>query len=87
MITYNHPVEPLNYGNYLGMYVQDAWTIGRRLSLHLGVRWSTKKRTRRPSASRRPNSRPGACFPTPGPGPVDHGDAAPAFRVRPLRQR
>jgi hypothetical protein len=42
IITYNYPVTPKNYGEYLGMYFQDAWSIGRRLNLSLGVRWSTE---------------------------------------------
>src|SRR5262245_10453391 len=42
IITYNYPVTPLNFGNYSGLYFQDAWSVGRRLNLSLGVRWSTE---------------------------------------------
>jgi hypothetical protein len=42
IITYNYPVTPQDYANYLGLYLQDAWSIGRRLNLSLGVRWSTE---------------------------------------------
>ena len=42
IITYNYPVTPQDYANYLGLYLQDAWSIGHRLNLSLGVRWSTE---------------------------------------------
>ena len=38
--TFNYPVSPQNKENYLGVYAQDAWTIARRLTLSLGVRYS-----------------------------------------------
>ena len=63
LITYNHPVEPLNFANYLGMYVQDAWTIGRRLSLHLGVRWSSEEAYAPPQCIPTTEFAAGACFP------------------------
>jgi Carboxypeptidase regulatory-like domain len=63
MITYNHPVEPLNFADYLGMYVQDAWTVGRRLSLHLGVRWSTEEAYAPPQCIPTTEFAAGACFP------------------------
>jgi hypothetical protein len=62
MITWNHPVQPLNYGNYLGMYVQDAWTIGRRLSLHVGMRWSTEEAYAPPQCIPTSEFAQGACF-------------------------
>jgi hypothetical protein len=37
--TFNYPVRPYNSQHYLGLYVQDAWTITRRLSLALGMRY------------------------------------------------
>ncbi len=40
IISYNVPVTPLNYGTYFGTYFQDSWTVGSRLTLNLGVRWS-----------------------------------------------
>ncbi len=62
MISWNHPVEPLNYGNYLGMYVQDAWTIGRRLNLHLGLRWSSESAYAPPQCIPTTEFAQGACF-------------------------
>ena len=62
IITWNHPVQPLNYGNYLGMYVQDAWTIGRRLNLHLGMRWSTEEAYAPPQCIPQTEFAQGACF-------------------------
>ena len=38
--TFNYPVSPQNKETYLGVYAQDAWTIARRLTLSLGVRYS-----------------------------------------------
>jgi hypothetical protein len=38
--TFNYPVSPQNKETYLGVYAQDAWTLARRLTLSLGVRYS-----------------------------------------------
>ena len=38
--TWNYPVEPQNLGKYVGVYGQDAWTIARRLTLSLGIRFA-----------------------------------------------
>jgi Carboxypeptidase regulatory-like domain len=37
--TYNTPTRPENHSTYLGLYAQDAWTIARRLTLDLGIRY------------------------------------------------
>jgi len=37
--TTNAPVRGQNHGNYLGAYVQDSWTLARRLTLNLGMRF------------------------------------------------
>ena len=34
------PSQPRNDGNYIGLYAQDAWTLARRLTLNLGVRFA-----------------------------------------------
>jgi hypothetical protein len=36
----NAPVDPDNSGRYLAFYLSDTWTIGRRLTLNLGVRYA-----------------------------------------------
>jgi hypothetical protein len=36
----NQPVDPHNPVDYIGTYVQDSWTIARRLTLNLGVRYA-----------------------------------------------
>jgi hypothetical protein len=36
----NSPVTPDNRGHYLGLFAQDSWTIARRLTLNLGVRYA-----------------------------------------------
>jgi hypothetical protein len=41
IITSNYPVTPLNFDNYEAMFLQDSWSVSRRLTLSLGVRWST----------------------------------------------
>ena len=38
--AHNHPVDPHNPVDYLGTYLQDSWTIARRLTLNLGVRYA-----------------------------------------------
>lgn len=37
---FNAPVIPHRVANILGVYVKDSWTVGRRLTLNLGVRYS-----------------------------------------------
>jgi carboxypeptidase family protein len=38
--TWNYPVTPQNNANYVGLYVQDAWTLARRLTFNLGIRYA-----------------------------------------------
>lgn len=38
VVVNNYPVYPVSRGNHLGVYVQDSWNIGRRVTLNLGVR-------------------------------------------------
>jgi hypothetical protein len=38
--VFNMPVESLTNGFFFGGYIQDSWTIGKRLTLNLGVRAS-----------------------------------------------
>jgi hypothetical protein len=37
--TFNYPVNPRNHLNESGIYVQDTWRIGNRLTLNLGARY------------------------------------------------
>jgi len=37
---FNNPANAWVISHYLGMYVQDGWSVGRRLSLNLGVRYA-----------------------------------------------
>ena len=38
--VWNYPVTPANTIRYLGIYGQDSWTINRRLTLNLGLRYA-----------------------------------------------
>ena len=37
--TWNYPTFPKQHIDYLGAYVQDTWSVGRRLTLNLGLRY------------------------------------------------
>jgi hypothetical protein len=37
---FNAPVSPDNAGQYVGLFLADTWTIGRKLTLNLGVRYA-----------------------------------------------
>ena len=37
--TRNTPAKGTNLGNYIGVYGQDSWTLARRLTLNLGLRF------------------------------------------------
>ena len=38
LATTNAPLKTANHANYAGVYVQDSWTLARRLTLNLGIR-------------------------------------------------
>ena len=40
MVAWNYPYSPQNRMPYLGLYVQHSWTLARRLTLNLGVRYA-----------------------------------------------
>lgn len=40
LAAYNNPIKPENVIYYVGSYAQDSWTIARRLTLNLGVRYA-----------------------------------------------
>ena len=39
MREFNTPTNPKNIDKVLGFFVQDAWSVGRKLTLNLGVRY------------------------------------------------
>jgi hypothetical protein len=43
IVTYNFPVEPATKSDYLAFYAMDSWTMGRRLTLNLGLRFAHDK--------------------------------------------
>jgi hypothetical protein len=38
VVMNNYPVYPVSRANHLGIYLQDSWTVARRVTLNLGVR-------------------------------------------------
>jgi hypothetical protein len=42
-VAFNAPVMPSTYANMLSSYVRDSWTVARRLTLNLGVRFDSQK--------------------------------------------
>ena len=40
IVTYNFPVVPITNSDYTGFYVMDGWTMARRLTLNLGLRFA-----------------------------------------------
>ena len=38
--VWNYPVKPDASVHYLGLYAQDSWTIARKLTLNLGLRYA-----------------------------------------------
>jgi hypothetical protein len=41
-LPFNGPVSPSVYANMVGSYVRDSWTVGRRLTLNLGLRFDSQ---------------------------------------------
>ena len=40
LVTWNIPSHPREEGTYFSLYAQDSWTIGRRVTLNLGLRYA-----------------------------------------------
>ena len=37
---FNSPIFPKVATNYLGLFLKDSWTVGRRLTLNVGLRYA-----------------------------------------------
>jgi hypothetical protein len=59
LYVWNYPVKPNIAIRYLGLYVADSWTIRRRLTLNLGIRFANDRGFEGES-SRVPGTGPGA---------------------------
>ena len=42
-LPFNAPTQPSVFGNLFGSYVRDSWTVGRRLTLNLGLRFDSQE--------------------------------------------
>ena len=60
--TFNYPVRPFNDNSYLGLYLQDAWAINRRLNLSLGVRYAHDNAYAPPQCLGQTDFAPAACY-------------------------
>lgn len=40
IVTHNFPVDPITNSDYLGLYLTDSWTMARRVTLNLGLRFA-----------------------------------------------
>ena len=60
--TFNYPVRPFNDNHYLGVFVQDAWAVSRRLNLNLGVRYAYDNAYAPPQCLAQTDFAPGACY-------------------------
>lgn len=43
IVIYNFPVDPKTNSDYLGLYLMDSWTLARRVTLNLGLRFAHDK--------------------------------------------
>jgi carboxypeptidase family protein len=68
VVVFNNPANAWVVSHYFGLYVQDGWALGRRLSLNLGLRYAHDNGFV-PNSCRDPASPPGdvafpaACYP------------------------
>ena len=87
LITYNYPVSPYNFSHYWAVYGQDAWTIGRRLNLILGLRGIHRERIRAGPVPGRHRVCGRGMLPADRNETLDRVAAAAAWRVRRVRRR
>jgi hypothetical protein len=40
LLAYNYPIDPKDLRRYFAFYAQDSWTIARRVTLNLGLRYA-----------------------------------------------
>jgi hypothetical protein len=69
LATKNYPVDPTGRVNYFGTYIQDSWTIARRVTLNLGVRYAhdngfLKEQCRVAAPAPLNTLHPAGCFPS-----------------------
>ncbi len=60
--TYNYPDTPLNDGQYLGGYIQDNWTVARRVTIAAGVRFAHDNAYAPEQCSPAVDFAPAACY-------------------------
>ena len=63
IITTNYPITPRDFSDYDAAFAEDSWSISRRLTLSLGVRWSTELAFAPPQCSPGNEFVAGACYP------------------------
>jgi hypothetical protein len=61
--AFNFPVSAFTYTRYLGIYVKDSWTIGRQLTLNLGVRYAHDNGFLPAQCAASTSSNAGSCYP------------------------